>query len=484
MKELATKLNNITERYLDIIGIIFIVVNFIIWDLNTITLRDTQFSLYYLALYFVLVGIIINIKKLNILEYLSEIILFTLLFFVLVYNSYQINMSFHGTYVDMGLRSRELIKLVFPSLFLILLLYRYINPKAFIIGLVLTTGIILFYNIVAIYGKLAKMETLFQLPLLLNNRSQSLLDNPNALGEYAYLGCVFLFILAIISKRLSIKIITLALIPIMLGGLVLSGSRTALLMVISFYVLLLLYYPYYNRQFKNLLIISFLLILGFVLVDYTFHLNFIKEQLRLSDALSGRDKIWKVMMTVINENWLYGVGYNNSTFVFNESGEFSTLTSPHNLYLAILMEMGIIPFIIMVTFFIGLILSNQNLIILNKGNHKTMYLIIFNIFYVSTLIGQFFEHGLFKLSTLNTVMFMCIAFNLQIKARFDKLPKLPVLSYLYLLISIVMSLILYFMKIDLLIIMTINVFPALIFIVIRFLLRYLRYNEVPYEKGN
>lgn len=484
MKELATKLNYITERYLDIIGIIFIVVNFIIWDLNTITLRDTQFSLYYLALYFVLVGIIINIKKLNILEYLSEIILFTLLFFVLVYNSYQINMSFHGTYVDMGLRSRELIKLVFPSLFLILLLYRYINPKAFIIGLLLTTGIILFYNIVAIYGKLAKMETLFQLPLLLNNRSQSLLDNPNALGEYAYLGCVFLFILAIISKRLSIKIITLALIPIMLGGLVLSGSRTALLMVISFYVLLLLYYPYYNRQFKNLLIISFLLILGFVLVDYTFHLNFIKEQLRLSDALSGRDKIWKVMMTVINENWLYGVGYNNSTFVFNESGEFSTLTSPHNLYLAVLMEMGIIPFIIMVTFFIGLILSNQNLIILNKGNHKTMYLIIFNIFYVSTLIGQFFEHGLFKLSTLNTVMFMCIAFNLQIKARFDKLPKLPVLSYLYLLISIVMSLILYFMKIDLLIIMTINVFPALIFIVIRFLLRYLRYNEVPYEKGN
>lgn len=484
MKELATKLNYITERYLDIIGIIFIVVNFIIWDLNTITLRDTQFSLYYLALYFVLVGIIINIKKLNILEYLSEIILFTLLFFVLVYNSYQINMSFHGTYVDMGLRSRELIKLVFPSLFLILLLYRYINPKAFIIGLVLTTGIILFYNIVAIYGKLAKMETLFQLPLLLNNRSQSLLDNPNALGEYAYLGCVFLFILAIISKRLSIKIITLALIPIMLGGLVLSGSRTALLMVISFYVLLLLYYPYYNRQFKNLLIISFLLILGFVLVDYTFHLNFIKEQLRLSDALSGRDKIWKVMMTVINENWLYGVGYNNSTFVFNESGEFSTLTSPHNLYLAVLMEMGIIPFILMVTFFIGLILSNQNLIILNKGNHKTMYLIIFNIFYVSTLIGQFFEHGLFKLSTLNTVMFMCIAFNLQIKARFDKLPKLPVLSYLYLLISIVMSLILYFMKIDLLIIMTINVFPALIFIVIRFLLRYLRYNEVPYEKGN
>lgn len=484
MKELATKLNNITERYLDIIGIIFIVVNFIIWDLNTITLRDTQFSLYYLALYFVLVGIIINIKKLNILEYLSEIILFTLLFFVLVYNSYQINMSFHGTYVDMGLRSRELIKLVFPSLFLILLLYRYINPKAFIIGLLLTTGIVLFYNIVAIYGKLAKMETLFQLPLLLNNRSQSLLDNPNALGEYAYLGCVFLFILAIISKRLSIKIITLALIPIMLGGLVLSGSRTALLMVISFYVLLLLYYPYYNRQFKNLLIISFLLILGFVLVDYTFHLNFIKEQLRLSDALSGRDKIWKVMMTVINENWLYGVGYNNSTFVFNESGEFSTLTSPHNLYLAVLMEMGIIPFILMVTFFIGLILSNQKLIILNKGNHKTMYLIIFNIFYVSTLIGQFFEHGLFKLSTLNTVMFMCIAFNLQIKARFDKLPKLPVLSYLYLLISIVMSLILYFMKIDLLIIMTINVFPALIFIVIRFLLRYLRYNEVPYEKGN
>ncbi|NLG82406.1 MAG: O-antigen ligase family protein [Bacilli bacterium] len=484
MKELATKLNNITERYLDIIGIIFIVVNFIIWDLNTITLRDTQFSLYYLALYFVLVGIIINIKKLNILEYLSEIILFTLLFFVLVYNSYQINMSFHGTYVDMGLRSRELIKLVFPSLFLILLLYRYINPKAFIIGLLLTTGIILFYNIVAIYGKLAKMETLFQLPLLLNNRSQSLLDNPNALGEYAYLGCVFLFILAIISKRLSIKIITLALIPIMLGGLVLSGSRTALLMVISFYVLLLLYYPYYNRQFKNLLIISFLLILGFVLVDYTFHLNFIKEQLRLSDALSGRDKIWKVMMTVINENWLYGVGYNNSTFVFNESGEFSTLTSPHNLYLAVLMEMGIIPFILMVTFFIGLILSNQKLIILNKGNHKTMYLIIFNIFYVSTLIGQFFEHGLFKLSTLNTVMFMCIAFNLQIKARFDKLPKLPVFSYLYLLISIVMSLILYFMKLDLLIIMTINVFPALIFIVIRFLLRYLRYNEVPYEKGN
>ncbi|NLC95400.1 MAG: O-antigen ligase family protein, partial [Bacilli bacterium] len=373
MKELATKLNYITERYLDIIGIIFIVVNFIIWDLNTITLRDTQFSLYYLALYFVLVGIIINIKKLNILEYLSEIILFTLLFFVLVYNSYQINMSFHGTYVDMGLRSRELIKLVFPSLFLILLLYRYINPKAFIIGLVLTTGIILFYNIVAIYGKLAKMETLFQLPLLLNNRSQSLLDNPNALGEYAYLGCVFLFILAIISKRLSIKIITLALIPIMLGGLVLSGSRTALLMVISFYVLLLLYYPYYNRQFKNLLIISFLLILGFVLVDYTFHLNFIKEQLRLSEALSGRDKIWKVMMTVINENWLYGVGYNNSTFVFNESGEFSTLTSPHNLYLAVLMEMGIIPFILMVTFFIGLILSNQKLIILNKGNHKTMY---------------------------------------------------------------------------------------------------------------
>lgn len=484
MKELATKLNYITERYLDIIGIIFIVVNFIIWDLNTITLRDTQFSLYYLALYFVLVGIIINIKKLNILEYLSEIVLFTLLFFVLVYNSYQINMSFHGTYVDMGLRSRELIKLVFSSLFLILLLYRYINPKAFIIGLLLTTGIILFYNIVAIYGKLAKMETLFQLPLLLNNRSQSLLDNPNALGEYAYLGCVFLFILAIISKRLSIKIITLALIPIMLGGLVLSGSRTALLMVISFYVLLLLYYPYYNRQFKNLLIISFLLILGFVLVDYTFHLNFIKEQLRLSDALSGRDKIWKVMMTVINENWLYGVGYNNSTFVFNESGEFSTLTSPHNLYLAVLMEMGIIPFILMVTFFIGLILSNQKLIILNKGNHKTMYLIIFNIFYVSTLIGQFFEHGLFKLSTLNTVMFMCIAFNLQIKARFDKLPKLPVLSYLYLLISIVMSLILYFMKIDLLIIMTINVFPALIFIVIRFLLRYLRYNEVPYEKGN
>lgn len=480
MNNLLTKLTSLSEWYLNIISIVFILLNFIIWDLNTTTIQTTQYSLYYLTLYFVLVGVIINLKKINILEYFTELVLFVLLFFILVYNSYYINMSFHGTYVDMGLRSRELIYRVFPSFFLILLMYRYVKQKSFIFGLLICTILIWFYNLIAIYGKIMKLEELFSLPILISNRYQSLLDNPNALGEYAFLGCVFIVLFTLTIKRLTP---TLLLIPFMLGGMVLSGSRTAILMLGCFYILLFLYYPYYDRKFKNLLITSFFLVVGLGLLDYMFNLNIIKEQLRLDDALSGRDNIWKYMMSVISEHWLYGVGYNNSTFVLSESGEFSIITSPHNLYFAVLMEMGIIPFILMVCFFVSIILKNQKLIILHKGNKDTMFLIVFNCFYVSTLIGQFFEHGLLKLSALNTVMLMFIAVNFEIQARFSKLPKLRRLSNIYLIFSLFLSLMLYLFKLDLLTIMTINVFPLLIFIVLRFIIQNYRNHEVFYEQG-
>lgn len=433
MKIMYSKLNYVLERYLDIIAILFLISNFVIWNINDEILLTINFQLYHYFVTFILVAVILNVKKINILQFLTENIFFLLIVLLLIYNSYYIEIFFNGTYVDMGLRSRKLIETSMPSFFLILMMYRYVNKRAFIVAFASVVSIILFYSIIAVNGFLSEDSYFMGINIIYKiNRYNSILNNPNTLGIYTFIGLFILFLFLLICKNKLVRFLILLLSVIIFAASILSGSRSAFLMIIILYLIINLYYAFYEKSLKYTLLLVNIFVGVIFLYAYNGGTQSIIDSIRTEFSLSGRDEIWDYLVTVIKEHWQYGIGYHNSTYVMNESNLFDKLTSPHNMYIGTFVEMGILPFIMTIIWFPYLIISNHNIITVLRNNKNIKYLIAFNAFYISFLLGQYFEYSFLKMSTLNTVLLCIIAFNYKIKAEIlNKKDCCSFISYIY-----------------------------------------------------
>lgn len=111
-----------------------------------------------------------------------------------------------------------------------------------------------------------------------------------------------------------------------------------------------------------------------------------------SGLFSSRDLIWKAGFQMFRDNWVWGVGLNNSMDSFSKYGFYRHLRM-HNLFLRILAELGIVGFIIFGMILLKLYNYLKVSIKQNKVNGNN-YLLAFSYAYrdvfILSLITSFF----------------------------------------------------------------------------------------------
>lgn len=436
------KIQQFLKRYLDIFAILFLVMNFVIWYLNEISIDTSKYSIYFQLIYLLLAGLLLNINRLDFPKFVKENIFFILIFIIGLYNSTSIIMEFNGIVVDMGYRSRVLLLEAMPSFLFILAAFKLVDKRAIIIGFNIIIFIVVGYSLLAILKQHFGLEKFLGIAISsTSTRHQSILNNPNVLGEYAFIGIFLSFFLSLINKKFWIKIVSLLPIPILIYGIILSGSRTALFMTLTLYLIINLYFIYYKNNSKLILIIgNIIFAIGVILVISGVFDTYI-DMIRADMSLTGRDTIWMNSLKIIDENIFRGIGYNNFTYVYNEL--YNVLTSPHNMLIGVTTELGLLATILVVFWFVHIIIRNHNVIIQNKSNKLTTYLILFNVFYITYFIGQFTEYSFLKFSTINTLFLVLQGFNHNILSEFKNKQYNSMYNYMRLVIVLIVYLAIY-----------------------------------------
>jgi O-antigen ligase len=181
----------------------------------------------------------------------------------------------------------------------------------------------------------------------LTNRFSGLIGNPN---KTSYLLCSllpFMFFLKSINKGKLQNIFFLGLVGLSVFTIGISGSRGGLFALIftAFYLL------FFNKQYSKLLLFSvFFSACAMVVLGGNLDLAVVERLQPLiegdfSTGTSGRLEIWGELFNVYSSNLfttLFGLGVGMSEMVGMKA-------DPHNFYLQILSEFGIVGFI----FFIG-----------------------------------------------------------------------------------------------------------------------------------
>ena len=116
----------------------------------------------------------------------------------------------------------------------------------------------------------------------------------------------------------------------------------------------------YFSKLGNKIRISLLGLIPTIIIFYFFQdtfYNFVlprTQSVFTEFSMGGRDVIWVVAWEMIKDNFLFGVGFGNFTSVY---GEYSTQlrgwyaeTDPHNVYIAIVAELGIIGLLLFIGF--------------------------------------------------------------------------------------------------------------------------------------
>ena len=292
--------------------------------------------------------------------------------------------------------------------FLVIILSYLIDEKVllkFISTLIVIAGLI-----VSLIG-LLQIFGLNILNLIPNPRPGSTLGIRNFASEYLIGVIPFAFISLIISKSKRTKIIFLFVIICVLSYLFLLRSRAAyvtlLISLIFFVTLLIIFYKKNNFKLnikKDLSLITLALIISF-LIGFFQPTNIDKERKNLQTTVTSvfdtdyapnvaRIKYYKTSFEMLKGSPLLGIGtgawfglyskYNGEDYT-DESIFFTANLNPHNDFLEILTENGIIGFLFFITL---IVLSFIKLI---KHCNKNIYFIALTTSFISIIIVSLFS---------------------------------------------------------------------------------------------
>jgi O-antigen ligase len=153
---------------------------------------------------------------------------------------------------------------------------------------------------------------------------------------------------AVVQDRLRIGLYRfLLLIPIiiMINLMAETGSRVGFISLALAFIVGILFYKAKNNWNKIFVIIagslSFSLFLTFILKSEMLVLRLLK--IVVDNDLAGRDYIWENIITVIQSNFIFGIGQTGYFSIFG-------LGSPHNVFLEVLIYTGIIGLVLYLIF--------------------------------------------------------------------------------------------------------------------------------------
>jgi O-antigen ligase len=150
---------------------------------------------------------------------------------------------------------------------------------------------------------------------------------------------------------LSIKIISLL---AFLYGLIISASRGS---VMALSIALIVYFFINKGKLKNFFYLFIIGLVAGTLIVIGLQRGMIKEfsveriqTLTSDEGIGGRMAIWRAGLKMVNDNFIVGVGlkeFNKNFYKYSRIIPFDTYgIDPHNTYLSILAETGIIGFIL------------------------------------------------------------------------------------------------------------------------------------------
>ena len=226
----------------------------------------------------------------------------------------------------------------------------------------------------------------------------SFFPHRNAFGQFVFLGIVSNIYL-IIKKPNKKLYIALA---FMFLNLVLSFSRTSLFTTIIFCLLFILFNMKNKQQLLKIIILStfivmivlFVILLNGKILDF-----FDKYVFRISDGLTGRNKIWNVALELLGDGKIFtGYGLGASTALLKRFN----LSNSHNSYIEAFITGGLSLFLLYAMCYM-FIFKSINMI--KNRSIKNLY----KSFYIAFLIYCFFEKVLI-FSTGYAAVFFTIFF--------------------------------------------------------------------------
>lgn len=236
------------------------------------------------------------------------------------------------------------------------------------------------------------------------HRISSYVGNPNPFGfqiMVSTLAC--LYFLTVYRKKWYFILLL-----IFLYTLLLTGSRASTVSLIGGAAFFLNYSLLKNNlgtAALRVLLVGLALIVGSYLILSP---EFVKEVFsvmgRESNTLSGRELAWNAIIKQFKETPFFGVGYRVSTEAILEENTIPVAHS-HNLYLAILSEIGVLGFSIFSFIFIWPLLC----FMLSKRNKNISKLntICLSIL-AACIINQFFENMFEPLSFFFILIFLLV----------------------------------------------------------------------------
>lgn len=197
-----------------------------------------------------------------------------------------------------------------------------------------------------------------------NNRVQSIFGNSNNYGSVVFIAIYFGLLAFYKNPLLQVPVFIFALVTT-----ILSGSRTALGVIVLFvglyFVQRFILHFVINRV--SLVILTVMAIAYITLVtDDRFKVMDAIQSYKYSDkserGLSHRDELYQVSLDVSLSHPL-GVGLGRSPIYVER--EFGQSLSPHNMYLKMLMEGGVIFLIGYLILLIGMLLTTKSPLVLS-----------------------------------------------------------------------------------------------------------------------
>lgn len=241
----------------------------------------------------------------------------------------------------------------------------------------------------------------------LGDRLSGITHNPNTLGIWIFLAGSALVYL---KQRNLLKWPLFIVLMLLNGyGLIMTQSRAAIMAFLIVLVGVAAVEWWNNRKKdrqnkrKGLLIGAVsLLIVGAGALTFS---DTVRE--RIESGLNGRERIWSAILRLVAEHPLDGFGFGTAFRVLSDAG---VVKSPHNLYLRLQLETGIIGTLIFAVFLLSLcyLLFWR---IKTSGDPKLYSFIA--VFILAILAHQNFEDLVFKSHVMHLLFFVLVAFAVR-----------------------------------------------------------------------
>jgi O-antigen ligase len=215
-------------------------------------------------------------------------------------------------------------------------------------------------------------------------------SNPNLLGFSLLIPISVCIEMMFEQKKKRITVFFAIVLTLMLLCIILTGSRGTMLGVGAIFIV------YFFSIRKKFAFVSIAILVGIILVPFISDLYIERWESSLETGGSGRISIWYASLMVIKKYWFLGAGLNNFPIAFNEFADYATATiyrfrDPHNTYMTIFGELGIIGFLLVVLgmwkHYQAIRLGSVNN---NYSNTQIMLMAAFWAILVSCFFGSYF----------------------------------------------------------------------------------------------